>query len=274
MTITETHRFKVGDFNCIAINDGYLTMGPSRIFFNGSTSDELAAALKKHNLAPQHLIIPCTILLVDTGTHRVLFDCGTGHVAEHPTLGHLAEGLAQENITLDSITHVLLTHGHFDHVAGVANDDNQPTFPNARYVMAQKEWQYATDAANNFGYTRTRLLAIQDRLDLIEPDADVVPGIRALATPGHTWHHLAVQVTSGDDMLVCTIDTIDHPLQGEHPTWGADWDYDRQQSTASRRRILALASDNNALVHGFHFPFPGLGHFKRVGDVWEWEALS
>jgi glyoxylase-like metal-dependent hydrolase (beta-lactamase superfamily II) len=133
---TKTHRFKLGDFNCIAINDGDLTMGPSRIFFEGSTPDELNAALQKHNLTPQHLVIPCTILLVDTGEHRVLLDCGTGQLAEHPDLGHLAEGLAQENITLDSITHVILTHGHFDHVVGVADDSNQPIFPIALYVMA------------------------------------------------------------------------------------------------------------------------------------------
>jgi glyoxylase-like metal-dependent hydrolase (beta-lactamase superfamily II) len=96
----------------------------------------------------------------------------------------------------------------------------------------------------------------------------------ALATPGHTHHHISVQVTSGNAMMVCTIDTIDHPLQGEHPTWGAEWDVDREKSIASRRRILEMASDNNALVHGFHFPFPGLGYFKRDGDIWTWEAAE
>lgn len=271
---TETQRFKVGDFDCIAINDGNLTMGPSKIFFNGSTPDELAAALQKHNLKPQALVIPCTIVLIDTGEHRVLLDCGSGQMAEYPHLGHLLAGLQQENVAVESITHVILTHGHFDHVVGVADNNGKSLFPNVRYVMAEKEWQYWTDEANEGGMTRLRLLAIKDQLDLIEADVDVVTGIRALATPGHTYHHISVQVISGDDMLVCTIDTIDHPLQGEHPTWGAEWDVDREKSIASRRRILEMASDNNALVHGFHFPFPGLGRFKRDGDIWTWEAAE
>ena len=269
--MVETHRFKLGDFDCIAINDGDLTMGPSSIFFEGATAAELDAALAKHNLKPEHLIIPCTILLIDTGEHRVLIDCGAGKTPQHPELGQLHDGLAQENIAVDSITHVILTHGHFDHVANITDKNAVPTYPNARYVIAKGEYDYWMSPEAKAPGTAIKFRAIEEQTDKIEPDADVVPGIRALATPGHTYHHISVLVTSGDEQMVCTIDTLDHPLQGEHPTWGANWDVDREKSTASRRRILEMASRNNALVHGFHFPFPGLGRFKRDGDVWTWE---
>lgn len=274
----ETYQFALGNFNCTVINDGNLRMGPTSIFFTGATKAELNTVLAEHNLSPDALNIPCSCLLVDTGEHRILVDCGSGGESGglDGDLGHLFAGLNSIGLTSNDITHVILTHGHFDHIAACADDNGTPIFANARYIMARDEWDYWVTESQQQGKDvfHRKLLGIKEQLQLIEPDAEILDGVRILDTPGHTYHHICVEFASADETLLCTIDTMDHPLQGKHPTWGANWDVDSAKSIASRKKMLQRAVDKKALVHGFHFPFPGLGHFTNDGDNWQWQAIE
>jgi glyoxylase-like metal-dependent hydrolase (beta-lactamase superfamily II) len=276
----QTHPFALGNFNCIAINDGNLMMGPTSIFFGGSTPDELDIALKEYNLTQDGLNLACTILFVDTGENRILIDCGSGLTTEHHELGQLFAGLEQEGIGADSITYVLLSHGHWDHVGGCADSAGNLLFPNARFAMMQAEWQHWLDAIpesendSSLKLTQDRLNAIKSKLDFIEPNEEVIHGIRAINTPGHTAYHISFEITSNDETLICTMDTMDHPLQIEYSTWSAEWDVDPKKSIESRQDILQLATEKNALVHGFHFPFPGLGYITEEGDKRIWKPIN
>lgn len=282
MTV-QTHHFTIGNFNCIAINDGMLKLGPTSTFFSGSTPDELDSALNKYNLGTDGINLACTCLFIDTGEHRVLIDCGAGEsprYSEHFSgLGKLFAGLEQEGITTDRITHVLISHGHWDHLGGCADDKGNLLFPNARFAIAEGEYQDWINAVpeseeDTLHITQDRLKAIKPQLDFIDPDGKIVKGIRAINTPGHTSYHISFEITSGDETLICTIDALDHPLQVEHSTWSAEWDVDQQKSIESRQHILQLAAEKNALVHGFHFSFPGLGHITSEDDKWTWQALN
>lgn len=277
--MVEIHTFTHGKLKCTVINDGDIILRPTSIFFEGATPDELASALAEHNLPSDGLKIPCSILLVEHEGQKILVDCGSdGEMANYDAdLGHLFAGLAQIGVSVDEITHVILTHGHFDHVSACANDDGTTKFPNAHYFMAKNEWHYWTetpsDAPHNIAMKK-KLHGIQDQLQLIDPDTDILEGVRLMATPGHTLYHISVLFESDGETLLCPIDVIDHPLQGQHPTWGANWDLDREQSTASRYKILQLADATNALVQGFHFPFPGLGRFTKEGDIYQWQSAT
>lgn len=269
----ETHQFKLGNFNCTVINDGYITIGPTSVFFAGASSEELQQALAEHKLDARSMTIPCSCLLVDTGEHRILVDCGSGgelggYEAE---LGFLLEGLESIGTQPEQITHVILSHGHFDHIAAMADNNGTPTFANASYVMARDEWNYWVTETDDSSLMHRKLTGIKPQLHLVKPDADILDGVRVLHTPGHTYDHLSVEFESNGEVLLCPIDTMDHPLQGQHSTWGANWDVDKEKAAESRERILKRAVKKNALVHGFHFPFPGLGKFRFDGAVWQWQ---
>lgn len=273
--MTEIHRFRHGDLQCTIINDGYLTLRPTSVFFEGAGEDELKQVLEDYGIPEDGMTIPCSIALVETGDYKILVDCGSGgELAGYDgELGFLFPGLEEIGVSSDDITHVILTHGHFDHISGCADVDGNPRFANARYIMAKKEHEFWINDEGS-PHIPPKLIAIKDLLDLVEPDTDILDGVRVIHTPGHTHHHISVEFQSGDEILLCPVDTIDHHLQGQHPTWGANWDLDRTQSTASRRKILQRASDTNALVCGFHFPFPGVGRFSFDGNVYQWKDES
>jgi glyoxylase-like metal-dependent hydrolase (beta-lactamase superfamily II) len=102
---------------------------------------------------------------------------------------------------------------------------------------------------------------------------EVVPGIRAIAAPGHTPGHTAFAVSSKGEKLLVTSDAFLHPIHVEYPEWHATIDLDPQQVVTSRRRLINLAINSMMLVLAFHFPFPGLGHITQKGERACWQPF-
>lgn len=281
----KTYEFEVGSFRCISISDGYQPIGKELLsqFFVGSSKNELELMLKKHEISPHGYELQCNCLLIDTGHERVLVDSGGGPFYD-PYLGNLVPHLASEGYRPEDISTIVLTHRHRDHVCGSVNQDGSLIFPNARHVMVRKEWEYwareadvmvlGEDHAAEIQFTRDCLLAIKDQLQLIEPDAEILPGIRALPTPGHTRNHISVDVISDDNHLICVADTMDLPIHVENTTWHPGWDELPEQGIETRRKLLQWAVDQSALIHGFHFPFPGVGIIKQDGEGWQFEPID
>ena len=288
---TEGHHFNVGAFECIAVSDGTHTYAPptfpppAAFLFSNAPKDRLEQTLRQHNLQPEHWtewISPFICLLVNTGKQRVLVDTGADGLT--PNTGRLLRNLGAEGIWPEDVDVVILTHGHPDHIGGNTLDEGQPAFPNARYVMWKNEWDFWTTGEAEaklddhvreilLGVARKNLPPIQDRLDLIEREREILPGIRAIPAPGHTPGHMALAVSSGAEQLLYISDTVLHPIQLEHPEWCAAVDFVPDQVVASRRRILNRAAVEKALVLAFHFPFPGLGHIFKKGDGWQWQPI-
>jgi glyoxylase-like metal-dependent hydrolase (beta-lactamase superfamily II) len=271
----ETFRFQLGTFDCMAINDGYINTIPARDFFAGAKPVDLHAAFMQHGIQQVNLRIPVIILYVDTGTHKVLIDTGGGPTGQ-PETGHLYDALLAEGIQPGTIDRVLLSHGHWDHVAGNLRANGSLAFPHARYVMNRDEYNYWTQVEDpeEIPLVYQNLITIQGQLDLIGPDDEIVPGVRALAAPGHTRYHTTFLVTSGDEQLYCLIDTVDHPLHFEQVRWRPAWDMLPEKSTETRQRIFGEAAQKRALVHGFHLPFPGLGHLQAQDKGWRYQPLE
>ena len=120
---------------------------------------------------------------------------------------------------------------------------------------------------------RKNLPPIQDQINLISSEADILPGIRLVLAPGHTPGHMALSVSSGGKQLLVVSDGFLHPIHLEHPDWYAAVDLDPKQVANTRRRLINLAAREEALVLAFHFPFPGLGHIVKKGDIWQWKAI-
>ena len=273
---TETYHFNVGDFKCIAINDGIIDSIPAHEFFDGAPLYDLQMAFERHNLPPGNMSIPVIILYIDTGDHHVLVDSGSGRHTDDPNVGHLLSRLKFEGINPEDIDTVVLSHGHWDHIGGNTQPNGTPTFPNARYVIDRKEYTYWVTQENpgDIPTIYKNLTLIREQIDLLDHNAAVVPGIQAIHAPGHTLGHTAYRVTSGGETMYCLIDTVDHPIHFEYVHWTPSWDMEPRKSAESRRSLFEQATREKALVHGFHLPFPGLGHLSELGTAWRYEPLG
>ena len=288
---TENYHFKIGAFECIAVSDGALTYAPPAfpppvaLLFNNAPRKNLEETLHRHNIQSEHWTewkSPYICLLVKTGEHRVLVDTGANGLDQNT--GRLIQNLQSEDIAPEEIDMVILTHCHPDHIGGITLDDGNLAFPNARYALWKEEWEFWTSGEAEskldehsreilIGIARKNLPPIQDRLDLIEREREILPGIEAIAAPGHTPGHMALVISSKDEQLFNIADLVLHPIHLEQPEWCAVFDFSPEEVTATRRRILNRIAAEKALVQAFHFPFPGLGHIVEKGDGWAWKPI-
>ena len=289
---TDIYRFKVGDFQCVAVSDGTHTYAPPTFpppaifLFTNAPRERLEETLREHNLYPgqwAEWVSPYICLAVNTGEHQVLVDTGAGDLA--PSTGKLLQNLQAAGIAPEDIDTVIITHGHPDHIGGNTDSEGRSTFPNARYIMWKDEWDFWTSGQAEakldehvrevlLKFARKNLPPIQDQLELVALETEIVSGIRALAAPGHTPGHMALAISSRGEQLLCISDVVLHPIHLEQPEWHAAVDFAPEQVVATRRRILTMAAAGETLVLAFHFPFPGLGHVSQSGDTWQWEPIS
>jgi glyoxylase-like metal-dependent hydrolase (beta-lactamase superfamily II) len=121
---------------------------------------------------------------------------------------------------------------------------------------------------------RKNLLPIQHQLCLLDREVEIVPGIHAVAAPGHTPGHMAVVISSLGERLLCISDAALHPIHLEQPEWYSIFDLGFEEALASRRRLLNRAAAEEAMVFAFHFPYPGLGHVMAKGKAWQWQPIE
>lgn len=276
--------FSVGDIQCIAINDGTFSYPPDW-FFSNVPQEQLQESLRNRDLPLNQVISPYTCLVVKTGKHRVLIDTGADGLA--PTTGDLLKHLKAEGITPEEITTVVLTHAHPDHIGGVLDASGKAAFPNAQYVMSKTEWDFWTSkpdlrSTGMDDHVKELLVScasknlppLKPRMELLEAEKEIVPGVHAVPAPGHTPGHMALVISSAKEQLLHMADTVLHPMHLEHPAWRTVFDLNQEDAATTRRRLLDRAAADKANVLAYHFPFPGLGHVTSTGSAWRWEAAS
>jgi glyoxylase-like metal-dependent hydrolase (beta-lactamase superfamily II) len=286
-------RFEIGEFECVSVSDGALNYPPESFFANVPL-ERVEKALRERNLPTAQIMTPYTCLFIDTGEHRVMVDTGAGELGAHaaqmfPDLDHstsatglLLENLRTAGIEPSEIDTVIITHAHPDHVGGMLDEEERLVFSDARYFISQNEWDFwnsddAMAKAPTFmvDTARRNLDPLEDRLTFVDDTSEIVPGVRSVATFGHTPGHMALSIVSGGKRLLHVSDAVLYPLHLGHPEWTPVFDMLPEQASASKHRIFDLAADENALVFAHHFPpFPNLGHVRKQEQGWRWQPIN
>jgi glyoxylase-like metal-dependent hydrolase (beta-lactamase superfamily II) len=281
---SEIFHFKVGSFACAIVNDGsYVYHDPGITLFENAPREELAATLKEMgiDLDSWHTYVsPYPSLVVNTGQHLVLVDTGMG--PRVPTTGRLHANLRLAGYDPGDFDVVVLTHVHPDHVGGVVDSSGKVAFPNARFLLWRREWEFWTENPDLSKLRDTRfspviletaqrfLPLIKEQVDLIEPSMEIAPGITAIAAPGHTPGQLALVVTSMGEQLLAVADALLHPVHIERPAWVASIDLLVGETVVTRQRLCVRAAAEDMLVFAPHFDFPSLGRVRSRKGNWYW----
>ena len=226
-----------------------------------------------------NLIMSIHALVVDTGERRIVVDTCIGNDKERniPNWNHLQtsflDDLAAAGYPRESIDTVLCTHLHVDHVGwNTMLVDGQwvPTFSNARYLVAEKEWQYwdANEDEQEYGSVlgdSVRPVVEAGLVDFVSMEEKLCDEVWLEPTPGHTPGHVSVRIASNGDNALITGDCIHHPVQMTRTDWCSSADYDQVQGQRTRESLLESYADGDVLVIGTHFATPTAGHIKHDG---------
>ncbi|TGD65170.1 MBL fold metallo-hydrolase [Tabrizicola sp. WMC-M-20] len=271
----------LGAMQIDTLSDGNLVL-PGDFILGGMPQEEMAQIVAAHGLPTDQLTPPCNVTLMRDGTNTVLFDVGAGPDFQ-PSAGKLAEALDAAGLAADDITHVVFTHGHPDHLWGLLDDFDDVVFPNAEYLIGQAEFDYWTDpnTVSTIGEARTtfaigaerRLSAIADAVRFVSDGEEILPGIAARATPGHTPGHMAYELRAGSESAMVVGDALgNHHVAFERPGWASGSDQDKDLAATTRVALLDQISTAQMRLIGFHLPGGGIGHAEKSGDSYRFIA--
>jgi glyoxylase-like metal-dependent hydrolase (beta-lactamase superfamily II) len=268
-TAGRVQRFFIGELEAHALSDGHLEVpNDGQLLGLGRPPAEIGAVLAAAGLPTGTIRLDIQCLLVKAGDRVILFDVGTGD----PSVvfsGQLARSLAQAGVAPGAVTDVFVSHAHSDHAGGLITRAGALVFPAATIHMSAPEWaafQAGTDADS-----KRYVAAIAARVTPFEPGAQVLPVVKAVATPGHTAGHSSYQIGTGADTLFYTGDVAHHAVISlRRPAWSIAVDADHAAATAQRQATLARLAAGRTRVFAPHFPFPGVGQVVADGDGFAW----
>jgi glyoxylase-like metal-dependent hydrolase (beta-lactamase superfamily II) len=280
--VPSRYALRVGEIDVMVVSDGVITLPGVTMATNADPA--VREAWQRDNfLPPDTFDWGLNAFVVRSGGRTILIDSGVGaEFPDFPRAGRFALRLEAAGIDLASVTDVVLTHMHMDHVGGLLADGVKDRLrPDLRIHVAAAEAEFW--ASPDFSHAsmpapipdvlqrsaRHFLDKYRSQLRTFETEYEVAPGVVVRRTGGHTPGHSVVRLASGGDRLTFAGDLV-FPVAFEHPDWHNGFEHDPEESSRVRVRLLReLAAAREPLV-ATHLPFPSVCYVALAGEVFRW----
>lgn len=280
--VPSRYALRVGEIDALVISDGVLPLPTATMATNADPAD-LARWLQYMFMPPDAFDWPLNVMVARSGDQTILIDAGLGgQFPGFPRAGQLPQRLKDAGIALESVTDVIITHMHMDHVGGLLVDGVKERLrPDVRIHVSATEVAFWTSP--DFSHTvmpkpvpavlRSTATSFyneyRDRLRIFQDRHEVAPGVVVRITGGHTPGHSVVDLIGGDERLTFAGDAI-FPVGFDHPDWHNGFEHDPEESARVRLRLFQELAQNRGLLVAAHLPFPSVGRVAIDGDAFRW----
>ncbi len=280
--VPSRYALRVGEIDVLVISDGVLTP-PAESMATNADPAARAAWLDNMFLSRDAFDWALNEVVVRSGGRTILIDSGLGmEYPDFPRAGQLGLRLEAAGIDLGSVTDVVLTHMHFDHVGGLLVDGVKDRLrPDLRIHVAAAEVKFW--ASPDFSRTamppaladlarraaKQFLDEYQSQLRPFEEEYEVAPGVVVSRTGGHTPGHSVVRLASGGERLMFAGDAI-FPVSFDHPEWHNGFEHDPEEATRVRVGLMRELAETGSWLVATHMPFPSVGRVAVAGDLFRW----
>jgi glyoxylase-like metal-dependent hydrolase (beta-lactamase superfamily II) len=277
-------KYKVGDIEAFSLHEGSIERQVTEAMVKNVGLDDVKKALTASGIGPDKIENPFTVTAIRTGGKVILFDTGFGGNGP-ASVGKLAENMKAAGLDPATVSTVVISHFHGDHISGLwVKETNEQVFPNAEILMPEVEYKFWTDPALVEKLPEANRPMVQ-RIQATFPTwknikqysdgADIAPGVKAIATPGHTVGHMSFLVASGGQQLFIQSDVTGiYQLFVKNPGWFSSFDADGPKAEATRRAFFDRVIAEKGMITGYHFGFPNVGTLTKDGNGYAFTAVK
>ena len=281
--VPSRYAVQIGEISVLVVSDGVLPL-PTAMLGHNADPAVRAAWMDDMFLPPDAFDWALNVIVVQSGGQTILVDAGLGSDPDlHlPRAGQLIKRLAAAGIDLASVTDVVLTHMHMDHIGGLLVDGVRSRLrPDLRIHVAADEvkfWESPdfSRTAMPQGFpdalraTATQFLKeYRSYLRTFVEEYEVAPGVIVRRTGGHTPGHGVVRLNSCGEALTFAGDAV-FAVGFDHPDWHNGFEHDPEEAVLVRTRLLREVAATGELLVATHLPFPSVGRVAIDGDVFRW----
>ena len=276
--VPSRYALRVGDIDVLVVSDGVFSLPAETMATN--VDPAARTAWLNEMFLPDTFDWALNAVVVRSGGRTILIDAGLGmEFPNFPRTGQWAQRLEAAGIDLTSVTDVVLTHMHFDHIGGLLVDGIRDRLrPDLRVHVSAAETKFW--ASPDFSRTamppsmqgliqqaaKRFLNEYHSQLRPFETEHEVAPGVVVRRTGGHTPGHSVVRLASGGDRLTFAGDAV-FPVSFEHPDWHNGFEHDPDEAARVRVRLFRELAANREPLVATHLPFPSLCHVAVAGDA-------
>ena len=281
--VPSRYALKVGDIDVLVVSDGVLPLPTQMLGHNADPADR-AAWLKDMFLPQDAFDWALNVVVVRSGGKTILIDAGLGSDPDLnlPRAGQLIKRLEAAGIDLGSVTDLVLTHMHMDHIGGLLVEGVKERLrKDLRIHVAAAEVKFWE--APDFSHTampqgfpdalrsaaKRFVSEYGSNLRTFDEEHEIAPGVVARRTGGHTPGHSVVRVASGGDGLTFAGDAV-FTVGFEQPDWHNGFEHDPEEAARVRVRLLRELAKSGEMLVATHLPFPSVGHVAVDGDAFRW----
>jgi glyoxylase-like metal-dependent hydrolase (beta-lactamase superfamily II) len=271
-------RYQVGEFEVNTLLDGAVSVKePQKTFGMNVDADTFSATSAENFIPADAFKAYFTPTLVNTGSELILFDTGVGE-GGRPARGNMRAALESAGYKPEQVDVVVITHMHPDHIGGLM-EGGAPAFPNARYVIAQAEydfWAGMDPEANGITKLMTKnVKPLAEKMSFLNGGGSVASGITAVDAHGHTPGHTVYMLESGGQQLLLAADSANHYVWSlARPDWEVRFDMDKAAAAATRKSLFGMLAADKVPFVGYHMPFPAVGYVASDGEGFRYVPAS